>query len=110
MSIPSVLSVRHKSVCESQNLLCEMKMSREHTYETPENPLADAIEAIVGERPPIETAFAYRWNDLSEADKHWLQDWCSERARPEWATGLSMIEAAELIVEQACENANIARK
>jgi len=85
-------------------------MSREYTYDTPENPLADAIEAVVGERPPLETSFAYSWNDLSEADKHWLQDWCSERARPEWATGLSMIEAAELIVEQACENANIARK
>jgi len=79
------------------------------TYDTPENPLADAIEAIVGERPPLETAFAWKWDDLSEADKHWLQDWCSERARPHWATGLSMIEAAELIVEQACENANIGR-
>ena len=26
MSIPRVLSVRHKSVCESQNLLCETEM------------------------------------------------------------------------------------
>lgn len=80
-----------------------------YTYRRPENPLAEAIEAIVGERPPLETTFAWKWDDLSECDKRWLQDWCSERARPHWATGLSMIEAAELIVEQACENANIGR-
>jgi len=81
-----------------------------YTYEKPENPLADAIAAIVGETPPLETVGAYCFNDLSESDQEWLQHWCSERANPYWATGLSMIEAAELIVEQACQNANIARK
>ena len=85
-------------------------MAREYTYDRPANPLAEAIEAVVGERPPLETVGAYTFNDLSQSDQDWLQDWCSERARPCWAAGLSMIEAAELIVEQACENANIPRR
>jgi hypothetical protein len=38
-----------------------------------------------------------------------LQDWCSDNAQPDWATGLSMIEAAELIVSQALDNDNIER-
>ena len=84
-------------------------MSR-YTYRRPANPLAEAIESVVGEPPPLETVGAYRFNDLSQADQEWIQDWCGCRARPYWATGLAMIEAAELIVEQAVENANIPAK
>lgn len=81
-----------------------------YTYRRPANPLAEAIEVVVGERPPLETVGAYRFNDLSQSDQSWIQDWCGNLARPEWATGLSMIEAAELIVEQAVENTNIPAK
>lgn len=78
-------------------------------HDQPDNPFSDAIEALVGEKPPLETQCAFDFNDLCESDKEWIQDWCSERASPHWATGLSMIEAAELIVAQAVENCNIRR-
>jgi hypothetical protein len=81
-----------------------------YTYEKPVDPLSEAIAAIVGERPPLETVGAYCFNDLSESDQSWLQDWCSDQCKPYWGTGLGVIEAAELIVRLAVENANIPAK
>jgi hypothetical protein len=81
-----------------------------YTYRRPANPLSEAIEAIIGERPPLETDGAYQFNDLSQSDQSWIQDWCSDRCNPHWGTGLGVIEAAELIVRLAVENANIPAK
>ena len=60
----------------------ERQQMSEYTYDRPDNPLSDAIEAIVGERPPIETRGAYSFTDLSQSDQSWLQDWCSDRTQP----------------------------
>jgi hypothetical protein len=82
----------------------------EYTYGRPENPLADVIESITGKRPPLDTTGAYSFTDLSQSDQSWLQDWCSDNCEPYWGTGLGVIEAAELIVRLAVENANIPAK
>jgi len=69
--------------------------------------LKEALEAVVG----IPCPFTLPQRSFSELNGSRLvteiQDWCAIHSRPGWATGLSMMEAAELIVEQAIENANI---
>jgi len=79
-------------------------------YDTPKNPLTDALRVIVGVEPPKYTHGAYSANDLEEENIVDLQDWCSLNARPEWSTGIGILEAAELIIEEAVSNANIAPK
>jgi hypothetical protein len=72
-----------------------------------ENPLTEALEAITGEKPPAYTHGAFSCDDLAEKDVTDLQDWCSLHARPHWSTGIGVLEAAELIVREAVDNANI---
>jgi hypothetical protein len=52
----------------------------------------------------------YHSHDYTDAENEKLQDWCSMHARPHWATGLGLIEAAELIVQGAVENSNIEKE
>lgn len=77
-------------------------------YPTPEHPFREALLAVVGKEPPAFVK-GFGTQGLSDPQIQELQDWCSLNARPHWATGLSMMEAAELIVAGAIENANIAR-
>ena len=72
-----------------------------------ENPLTDALRAITGVCPPSFVNDAYNSDGLSDKELAMLQDWCSINARPHWTTGESILDAAELIVERAVENANI---
>ena len=77
-------------------------------YETPDSPFREALQAVTGVEPPWELAGVYCYNDIADADvQEEVHNWASMNCRPSWATGLSMIEAAELIVEQAVENVNI---
>jgi hypothetical protein len=76
-------------------------------YGTRSHPFREALAAVVGKEPPAFVG-GHGTNGLSDQQLMELQDWCSENARPHWAAGLSMIEAAELIVAGAVENANIA--
>ena len=69
------------------------------------NYFREALHAIIGGYPPMEVPL-YSASEMGDEVLE-LQDWCASNARPEWATGLSMIEAAELIVQQALDNANI---
>lgn len=66
----------------------------------------EALAAIVGKDPP-EYVRGHGLKGMTDKQVEELQDWCSMNARPEWATGLSMLEAAEMIVEEAVGNANI---
>ena len=70
-------------------------------YPTPGNPFADALGSVIGEKVPddIDLSGAWCFNDIKGEDaKEDLHNWCSVNCRPFWATGLSMIEAAELSV------------
>ncbi len=75
----------------------------------PAEPLRDALTAITGRESPDFVGNAYSCNDLTDQQTIELQDWCSMNARPEWSTGIGILEAAELLVEEAIANANIAR-
>ena len=72
-----------------------------------DNPLTEALRAITGAEPPTYTHGAFSCDDLPDCAVFHLQDWCSLHARPDWATGLGVLEAADLIVQLAVENANI---
>ena len=83
----------------------KLKQIRVRTLPEHPNYFREALKAVVGKYPPmLVPPFGPREMGDEVMD---LQDWCASNARPEWATGLSMIEAAELIVDQAIENANI---
>lgn len=70
--------------------------------------LGEALEQLVGKKCPHKLP-RYNFLEMNGSDDvAKIQDWCAANARPLWATGLSMMEAAELIVAQALENSNIA--
>jgi hypothetical protein len=70
------------------------------------NFFAEALQTITGSEPPFGLSSTGTTGMIDE-DMTTLQDWCAVHAQPHWATGLSMIEAAELIVAGAIENGNI---
>jgi len=74
------------------------------------NPLAVALQVITGEEPPTYTHGVFSSQELSDENVSDLQDWCSFHARPFWSTGIGVLEAAELIVQEAVDNGNIAGK
>lgn len=76
-------------------------------YNPPESPLKDAITAILGKAPPFDLTGIIFENNIEEDVAIELYEWCSSNANPCWATGDSIVEAAELIVKRAIENANI---
>lgn len=74
--------------------------------ERPVSPFRDALRALCGAEPPAFVR-GHHSHDYTDDENEKLQDWCGMHCRPHWATNLSMIEAAELIVEGAVDNANI---
>jgi hypothetical protein len=76
-------------------------------YYESEEPFRQAIEAIVGKQCPLDLGAAKSSYELSNEINIKLQDWCSLNARPMWATGGGIVEAADLLVERAIENANL---
>ena len=76
-------------------------------YITEKSPLAEALEVIAGVKPPFELSTFLRQADVDEQTMFALCDWCSANARPEWATGEFIYDAAWLMVERAVENGNI---
>ncbi|MGB3766527.1 MAG: hypothetical protein WA947_08205 [Phormidesmis sp.] len=72
-----------------------------------QGPLAEVLETITGISPPFDLTNTYDQSDVAEATMLALCDWCSANARPVWATGESIYDAAWLIVERAIENGNI---
>ncbi|MEM9067123.1 MAG: hypothetical protein AAGE52_01415 [Myxococcota bacterium] len=75
-----------------------------------ERPLREALRALTGAEPPSFVGDAYSVSELDESLWTRLQDWCSDHARPEWACGISMMDAADAIVSEAVANGNISRK
>lgn len=71
-----------------------------------ESPFRDALAAVTGKEPP-DYVRGYHFYHVDEGRQDELHSWCALNARPTWATGTSMIEAAELIVAGAVENGNI---
>ena len=71
-----------------------------------QNYFKEALESLTGKKLPMVVP-RFKASRMSDENQYKLQEWCVDNARPPWATGLSMIEAAELIVQGAIENGNI---
>ena len=82
-------------------------MGQFYPYETM-TPLADALEAIIGKPAPDYISNSYNSADLTRTQQEKLEHWASYNARPFWATGGSIVDSANLMVERALENANLA--
>jgi hypothetical protein len=70
------------------------------------NYFKEALESLTGKKLPMRVP-PFKASRMSGGKQYQLQEWCVDNANPPWATGLSMIEAAELIVQGAIENGNI---
>ncbi len=72
------------------------------------NPIREALRLFINPKVEIP-AFVEgeSFQSLSDDVMQMLQDFCSEYAVLSWATGLSIMDAAELLVESALENDNI---
>ena len=83
-------------------------MTKEFEYDyAPESPLYEALQSIVGKNPPDFVVGIYAARELSDDQMTELQDWCATHGKPEWTTGIGILEAAERIVDCAVENGNI---
>jgi hypothetical protein len=81
------------------------------------HPFRDAIESLIGALPLItgkdnfpiaqklENILYSKELDGETIDR--LSDYCNLHPSPVWATGESLIDAANLIVERAFENVNL---
>lgn len=72
-----------------------------------QSPFAEAIESIIGVPPPFDLSGVFYSHEIDDENFIKLQDWCSLHARPAWATGISMVDAADHIVKEAVANSNI---
>ena len=72
----------------------------------PVNYFKEALESLTGKKLPMRVP-RFKASRMSDENQYKLQGWCINNAQPPWATGLSMIEAAELIVQGAIENGTI---
>jgi hypothetical protein len=73
-----------------------------------ENFFKEALESLLEKQLPLQFALpSYSTTSMVDQDYLVLQDFCATYAKPKWATGLSIIEAAEFIVTSAIENGNI---
>ncbi len=78
-------------------------------YETPEHPLREVLQAMVGKEPPAFVR-GYDTSGYSDEEQQALQAWCCSNARPHWLTGIGIIEAAETQIAEAVANGNILPK
>lgn len=67
----------------------------------------EVLTVLTGEEPPFELTDVMSSSEIDDDTHDLLQDWCATNSKPKWATGLSMIEAADVIVEGAIENGNL---
>lgn len=108
---PDVIEAWNAEVVRRMSKRVEASNADNQRYGRVLSPLKDAISALTGRRVDLNLQGVYDWSDIDSDDlREELQDWCSLHAKPHWATGLSMIEAAELIVSSAVENGNIPEK
>ncbi|MDP2683507.1 MAG: hypothetical protein Q8P20_00465 [bacterium] len=70
------------------------------------SPLTEALYAITGVNPPIYTYGIFSISELENRIKE-LQEWCEENANPPWASGTSILNAAELLINSAVTEFNI---
>lgn len=76
-------------------------------YYHSDNPLKEAIAALTDSEPPSFLDGIHYTRQLNDLQLVAIQDWCCMNTRIPWATGESVLDAADLIVDRAVENCNI---
>ena len=71
------------------------------------NPYYEALKEITGHEPPKFCKGIFNTRELNEENYDILHQWCFDHSKPEWVTGISYLEAADHIVEEAISNGNI---
>ncbi|XZE52562.1 hypothetical protein SH139x_004263 [Planctomycetaceae bacterium SH139] len=71
------------------------------------DPLYEALAALTRATPPETMRGIDSTEELTDEQFSELQDWASNHVIPHWSTGLGLIDAAEMLVKSAIENANI---
>jgi len=72
-----------------------------------ENPLYDVIKILTGKEPPNFVKGKTSTAELNDEEFLTLQDFCSENAVLNWLTGIGILEAADVLVEESINNGNI---
>ena len=86
-------------------MLVNLTMRRR--FDVTDNPLGEALHAIVGLDPPVDLTGMVSCNELTDNDHNLLQTWAAWNARPSWSTGIGILDAANVIVREALDNRNI---
>lgn len=74
------------------------------------SPFYDALVAITKSVPPIPMRGLYSSKELTDEEFELVQNWASDKAPIHWATGLSIIDCADLMVKSALENSSIPKQ
>lgn len=74
-----------------------------------DDPIREVLLALTGKSPPSFVK-GYNFKNLTSEQWDTLHQWCVRHVKPHWATGIGLLEAAEAMVEEAVDNANIQRE
>ncbi len=77
-------------------------------WEQPAHPLYEVLLYMVRHPPPEFTKGKMFISELTEEENTRLQDWCSRHVKPEWLTGIGVMDAADSQIREAVANGNIA--
>jgi hypothetical protein len=103
-----------KAVCEAHEhygkhvvvLYGEPKRACQVPFTEPA-PLREALYALTLAEPPEFITNQWWLGELLQSEVEALQQWCVNHARPSWATGISIMEAADRLVQEALDNGNL---
>lgn len=71
------------------------------------DPLYEALAALTRAEPPEIVRGLISAEELTDEQFSQLHDWAADNVVPDWATGIGLIDAAEMLVRSAIENQNI---
>ena len=78
-----------------------------YRYDVGPDPIREVLQAMTGKEPPSFVR-GYDYKGLTDEQVQELQDWCCVNVKPEWLTGIGLMDAAENQVAEAVSNGNIA--
>lgn len=63
----------------------------------------EVLHALTGVEPPKD--FLYEYN--CDVHAYYQQSWAATYVKPEWACGISLLDAAKMFVDEAIGNSNL---
>ncbi len=71
------------------------------------SPFYEALDSITMSTPPDFTKEIFSSMELNDSNFDRLQEWCVNAIGIHWGTGIGVIEAVDMIVDEALSNGNI---